>query len=512
MARANGEPAQGIREIRIDWLVVALTLAFTAIPVQLQLPQWRELPEALRLQLHVLDFMANIAGYVPVGIVLARQGMARGLALAAAISCFAELAQLFSVGRGPSVMDVIANTLGAAAGLLLARRWPIWPARLRLGSLSAGAAAIVAVAYAVFGTGWTMESIEERIRVSLEAPPWLPRSTHGRQAAGVPEAHWSFDSLRDGAVADASGNRMDGTAVNDPALSAGVAGRALSLDGKQWIDFGSPPNLRLTGSMTLSAWVEARAFPVDDAAIISSLSRSELGYQLDLTVDNGPRTIGFKMADASGRIMARYGRTPLVTGHWYHVAGVYDAAARSLHVYLDGQLDDGCPLGTVSSSQHVSSSPVRVGARGGLAGYGFTGLIDEARIDSRPMSAAQVQALFDGDSGRRALQPRSRAPLAPPPTAAAACRTLPVRVSRVPGPLTALGMLVALVCVGSWRGARTAAAVCVMASIAAGIVVTSWNRFGIDLAPHWLPVLYTLLGGVAVVAAARTGTGAHHGR
>jgi hypothetical protein len=503
---------QGIRELRIDWLVVALTLAFTAVPLQLRVPHWGELAGALHLHLLRLDFMANVAGYLPAGIVLARQGMARGLALACAISCLAEAAQLFSAGRGPSVMDVIANTLGAAAGLLLATRWPILPARLRLGPRSAGAAAIVAVAYAAFGTGWTVESIEERIRVAIEAPPWLARSAHGRHGAGEAEAHWSFDSLRDGAVADSSGKRMSGKAMNGPVLSSGVAGRALSLDGKQWIDFGSRPELRFTGSMTLSAWVRPRAFPVDDAAIISSLSPRELGYQLDLTVDNGPRTIGFKLADATGRIMARYGVTPLQTDRWYHVAGVYDAAARTLHVYLDGQLDDGCERGTVTWSQHISSSPVRVGARGGLAGFEFNGLVDEARIDSRPLSAAQVRTLFDTDSRGRTLQQESPGPGTAARAGATACRLLPVRVPRVPGPLTALGMLVALVCAGLCRGARIAPALCVVASLAAGVVVTSWNRFGVDLAPHWLPVLFTLLGGVAVVAAARVVASPHSDR
>ena len=44
--------------------------------------------------------------------------------------------------------------------------------------------------------------------------------------------------------------------------------------------------------------------------------------------------------------MARYGATPLVIGAWYHVrAGVYDAEARTLDVYLNGVLDDGFLVG-----------------------------------------------------------------------------------------------------------------------------------------------------------------------
>ena len=43
-------------------------------------------------------------------------------------------------------------------------------------------------------------------------------------------------------------------------------------------------------------------------------------------------TVGFKLADASGDLMARNGKTPLETQQWYHVAGVYDAEARTLDV------------------------------------------------------------------------------------------------------------------------------------------------------------------------------------
>jgi hypothetical protein len=61
-------------------------------------------------------------------------------------------------------------------------------------------------------------------------------------------------------------------------------------------------------------------------------SHSDRGYQLDTTIDQGPRTIGFKLSDACGHLMARYGATPLALHTWYHVAGVYDAAAQTLDV------------------------------------------------------------------------------------------------------------------------------------------------------------------------------------
>ncbi len=115
--------------------------------------------------------------------------------------------------------------------------------------------------------------------------------------------------------------------------------------------------------MTVSAWVNSAAFPVDDAAIVSKRANGEVGYQLDTTVDRGPRTIGFKLTNSSGGTMFRYGATTLQANTWYHVTGVYDAATSQLHVYLNGQLDDGALLGTVTSTQQNSTANVNIGRR-----------------------------------------------------------------------------------------------------------------------------------------------------
>jgi hypothetical protein len=92
--------------------------------------------------------------------------------------------------------------------------------------------------------------------------------------------------------------------------------------------------------MTITAWINAASLPVEDAAIVSQLQGfqdhalgSGFRYQLDTTVDTGPRTIGFKLTDACGYLMARYVGHSAPHEDWYHLARVYDAEARALHVY-----------------------------------------------------------------------------------------------------------------------------------------------------------------------------------
>ena len=72
-------------------------------------------------------------------------------------------------------------------------------------------------------------------------------------------------------------------------------------------------------------------------------------------IDRGLRTIGFKLLEPRGEVVARYGKTELARDTWYYVAGVYDADARTMNVYLNGHSDDGYLLETVPPLPHLRS-------------------------------------------------------------------------------------------------------------------------------------------------------------
>jgi Concanavalin A-like lectin/glucanases superfamily len=218
----------------------------------------------------------------------------------------------------------------------------------------------------------------------------VPSATPAQSTAGL-VAGYAFDEGSGTTAADASGSGPAGTLTNGAAWATGRTAGAVLLDGvNDFVELGDPAPLQLTGSMTVSAWVNSAAFPVDDAAIVSK--RGAVGYQLDTTVDRGPRKIGFKLTNSSGGDMFRYGATTLRAGTWYHVAGVYDAATSELHVYLNGQLDDGELLGTVSSTQQNSSANVHVGGRPGSSSFNLDGRIDDVRIYNRALTQTEIQA------------------------------------------------------------------------------------------------------------------------
>jgi VanZ family protein len=481
--------------------VVTLVLACTAIPIQLQPPSAADLAAIFEAELDVPDIVANVVGFAPLGLVFASRGAWPAIALSTALSSFAEAMQLFSRGRSPSLIDVVTNVMGAAIGVALCVRWNVRFDRIAIGKRGAGLALAIATAYVIFGAAGTADDVEDAITLMLTVPPWREASARGG-SDGRLEARWTFDTIQDQMALDDSGNGLNGLLVNRPGLVAGVEGRAVSLNGvNQWVDVGDPVALRLTGSLSISAWINASSFPRDEAAIASD--HTGLGYQLDTTIDQGPRTIGFKLADASGRLMARYGRTPLELNRWYHVAGVYDAQARTLHVFLNGRPDDGCLVGHVTDRQHISGAHVFVGRRGGQRGYEFAGLIDDVRIYSRVLTQDELEAEIHAVPPTLTLP----APTTPRATNGApassdvglACRAPAVDSdpAKVAGPVVGVGMLVALGCVGLWPTSRFRVPCLILSVLAGFLLIPSITPVVPAFFRSFVPVL-TLAGGVSV--------------
>ena len=205
-------------------------------------------------------------------------------------------------------------------------------------------------------------------------------------------AGYAFDEVSGTTAADASGHGIVGTLTNGPTFTPGKNGNAVTLDGvNDYVNLGNPTALQFTGSMTVSAWVYASAFPVDDAAVVSKRAAGEVGFQLDITKDTGPRTIGFKLTDSTGGQMFRYGATTLQLNTWYYITGVYNAVNQSLDVYLNGALDNGTLQGTVTSSQQNSTANVTIGRRAGVTGFEFNGRIDDVRIADHALTQDQIQ-------------------------------------------------------------------------------------------------------------------------
>lgn len=204
-------------------------------------------------------------------------------------------------------------------------------------------------------------------------------------------AGYALDEGSGTTTVDASTNGINGTLVGGATWATGHFGQAVSLDGvNDNVSLGAPASLQLTGSMTASAWIYATGTPGDDAVIVSN--RGSIGFQLDTTVDVGPRVVGFKLTDSSGRDMIRYGSTPLQASTWYFVTGVYDATARTMSVYVNGTLDNGPLVGTVSATQQNAAGTTALLGQRPSGGYNFIGRLDNVRLYGRALSTSELQS------------------------------------------------------------------------------------------------------------------------
>jgi hypothetical protein len=439
--------------VRLRAPVLALVLAATAFPVGLRSPQQVEWN---LLNTGPADVALNIASFVPVGIVLATLGPVRAVMAAALISAVVEICQIAMIFREPTVLDVVSNAVGALLGAVIATRWNVTPQFQvdgRMGGLAAVLALVLIAGVWIWKTGGSLAA-------------GLGTTTAGR---GALEARWTFGE-RGGRIArDASRHGHDGEYRGTPNWTTGPMGPAVRFDGADdYVDLGSRKALRLNGSMTISAWIKPAANRHDDEVIISTYSAA--GFQFDTTIDTGPRTIGFKLGNSCGTLMARYGATQLALDAWHHLAGVYDAEARTIDVYLNGKLDNGVLKGPVTSAQSSRRGRLYIGRRD-LPGFGFLGEIGDVRVYSLALTPAEIAASMHRPEPAVAARPRAEAGREGTEARAAErtgqCIGTPDRDdARLPAAAAAFGALVAIACAGLLPAGGPL--LCLIAGVAAG--------------------------------------------
>jgi len=165
-------------------------------------------------------------------------------------------------------------------------------------------------------------------------------------------------------------------------------GSCLEFDGvHDYVDCGNGPSLDLRESVTLEAWVCPEARVPNEPGILGKHFES---YLLSYYAD------GKCWWYVSGG--GNNAKALLTSGSWHHVVGTFDGAAMKL--YVDGKPAD------IRPSQSAQVRPGRNFFIGCVLGDAnatdpnyartafFPGLIDEVRVYSRALSAAEVQAHF----------------------------------------------------------------------------------------------------------------------
>lgn len=152
-------------------------------------------------------------------------------------------------------------------------------------------------------------------------------------------------------------------------------------------------------SFTVAGWLNRESVVNSDVTLAAKFAYGtgidNRAFRLQLTGDNYLRLI----VSPDGTYNADYsvtGGTSLTsTATWYHVAGVFDADAKHLKLYVNGSLD--ADKSVTYNSVFQSTAPFMLGASllDGAAVHGFDGLLDEWRIYNRILSQSEIQALMN---------------------------------------------------------------------------------------------------------------------
>ena len=158
-----------------------------------------------------------------------------------------------------------------------------------------------------------------------------------------------------------------------------------------------PTQLRLTGAMTLSAWVFYRGAVTTPGTlgriICKQTGSSSRGWELNVEEWDAAGDWAFSIAsNATTKVALTVDGSRYQTNRWVHVAGVYDPSVPCLKLYTNGVLG-GIRTADVPTVQYNSTNDVYIGSKPSPAGSYWNGKIDEVRVYNRALSAIEIAAL-----------------------------------------------------------------------------------------------------------------------
>lgn len=212
----------------------------------------------------------------------------------------------------------------------------------------------------------------------------------------------------------AEGNPNDSVGTNHGSLvggttyTAGKVGQAFNLNGTNaGVTIPHNSNLNLNpGGFSAEFWMKANASPTSQALVVDKshgfVDSAGWAFQSNPAANRLSWFVGAGGGGSTNFIGVESTVNPF-DGNFHHIAGTWDGT--SLRLYVDGVLQ-----GTIPFSAPVNNTrPMNIGYAwgGGSPHRWVNGIVDEVRVYSRPLNAAEIRrsagrcignrADFDGD-------------------------------------------------------------------------------------------------------------------
>ena len=202
--------------------------------------------------------------------------------------------------------------------------------------------------------------------------------------------HWTFDGpdVTD-KIYDRSGQGNNGYFVGGATSTAktiGKLGQGLKFDGvDDYVNINTSGTL--SGAYTIGAWVKPLSFDGADA-VFGSRTGSDNSFDMQIASNGLHGDIGSGGGWFTNSADASY---TFVPGNWYHV--LYVVTLTGYTIYVQGvPIASGSYSGTplLYDATHILKI-----ANAGNYSYYFNSVIDDARVYSRALSAAEVKQLYN---------------------------------------------------------------------------------------------------------------------
>jgi hypothetical protein len=202
---------------------------------------------------------------------------------------------------------------------------------------------------------------------------------------------WKLDETAGAAASDASGNGNQGTALNNPVWTSGIAIGSAQFNGTNYVRIPHSTSLAIAGkAISFGAWFYHTSTTngyvmgktVSQYTYMLGVSKGAQQFLVDLTTNGVRRSLGFPASVPNG--LSKYNNT------WVHLFVTYDGA--TIRAYVNG-----VQAASIAATGDIRSNldDLAIGARGGDGSWTrFNTKIDDVRVYSRALSAAEVQALY----------------------------------------------------------------------------------------------------------------------
>lgn len=245
-------------------------------------------------------------------------------------------------------------------------------------------------------------------------------------AAGMPARAWQSHTTAtlppglvawwpgDGNATDVAGKNAS-KIVGGVTFAPGVVGRSFQFDGKTGgIVIPDADALKITGSLTISAWVKLASYPTADRSGAQIVFRGDDRAGLDpysLAVHHDG-LLFFAVDSGSGYADVS---APILVGTFVHVAATLDNFSGRQRLFLDGHViaERVTSVRPFRDLDAQSNPGVGIGNTQNPAhnGQPFRGIIDEVRLYSRVLPPSEIQTLAKLPApDRSAAASRSRRP------------------------------------------------------------------------------------------------------